>query len=89
MPDRRAPGMQFASLNDASAIPYINEAGRQGYLKYQGLRNPKAFVIAPDGGWGFASLGEDPLHQAMATCSRSHPDCRYYAVDNQVVWSGA
>lgn len=78
----------FAPFNDASAIPFINEAGRQGYQKYLAFRKPKAFVIAADGAWTAASLGEDPLNVAMESCKKGHKDCRFYAVDDDdVVWS--
>jgi dienelactone hydrolase len=41
----------FASLNDVAAVPYLNERGREGYKKFLTLQKPRAFVIAPDGGW--------------------------------------
>ncbi len=82
-----APGpTNFAAINDYSAIPYLNDAGRLGYQKYLTLRKPKAFVIAPDGTWTATSLGGDPLSVAMEACKKGHQGCRLYAVDNQVVW---
>lgn len=76
----------FASIEDFSAIPYLNDAGRQSYRKYLTFRKPKAFVIAPDGTWTASSLGEDPLSAAMEACEKGHQGCRLYAVDDQVVW---
>jgi dienelactone hydrolase len=76
----------FASFEDSSAVPYLNDAGRQGYQKYLTYRKPKAFVVAPDGAWSASSLGEDPLLAAMESCKKNHQDCRLYAVDDRVVW---
>jgi len=78
----------FASIKDSSAVPYLNDAGRQGYRKYLTLRKPKAFVIAPDGTWAASTLGEDPLLAAMESCKKAHQGCRFYAVDDHVVWPG-
>jgi dienelactone hydrolase len=77
---------KFASIQDISAVPYINAAGREAYARYLTLRKPKAFVIAPDGAWYFAALGEDPLLSAMETCKKAHANCRLYGVDDAVVW---
>jgi dienelactone hydrolase len=85
-PTPAPPAMNFASIEDASAIPYISAKGREGYAKYLTLRKPKAFVIAPDGAWDFAALGEDPLAYAMESCKKTHKDCQFYAVDDAVVW---
>jgi dienelactone hydrolase len=76
----------FASIKDATALPYQKENSRQGYEKYLTLRKPKAFAIAPDGAWSFSSLGEDPLVGAIALCSQAHQGCQLYAVDDSVVW---
>jgi dienelactone hydrolase len=78
----------FAALDDVSAIPFVNEDGRSGYLKYLAMRKPKAFAIAPGGAWSASSLGADPIAASMSACSKSHPGCRLYAVDDHVVWTG-
>ena len=77
----------YASIKDFASVPYIKDVGRQGYLKYLSLRKPKAFVIAPDGAWVLSSLGADPLSTAMAKCKKTHQDCKFYAVDDDVVWA--
>lgn len=78
---------QFARLSDASAVPYLNEAGRDGYRKFLTLRKPRAFVIAPDGGWDLSVLGGDPIDSALTACKKTHNSCRLYAVDGDVVWT--
>jgi dienelactone hydrolase len=86
-PTPAPPPTGYAPLEDVSAVPFVNEAGRQGYQKYLTLRKPKAFVISPDGAWSFSTLADDPLAAAVDACRESHRDCRYYAVDNEVVWT--
>jgi dienelactone hydrolase len=78
----------FAPIDDSSAIPYLNDGGRQGYQKYLALRKPKAFVVAPDGAWAAVALGDDPLSGAMGACGKAHQGCQLYAVDDEVVWRG-
>ncbi len=76
----------FASIKDATALPYQSERSLKGYQKYLTLRKPKAFVIAPDGAWFFSSLGDDPLANAIGACQKEHQGCQFYAVDDLVVW---
>jgi dienelactone hydrolase len=85
-PTPAPPSSGFASLGDVSAVPYLNDAGRQGYGKYLTLRKPKAFAVAPDGAWSAVSLGDDPLQTALEGCKKAHQGCQLYAVDDNVVW---
>ncbi|NML16057.1 dienelactone hydrolase family protein [Azohydromonas caseinilytica] len=87
-PTPAPPASGFAAHDDVAAIPFINQAGRQGYLKYLSMRRPKAFAIAPDGAWSAAALGPDPLAMALEACGKAHQGCRLYAVDHSVVWAG-
>jgi dienelactone hydrolase len=82
-----APG-KFAALSDVAAVPYLADKGRAGYRTFLTMRKPRAFAIAPDGGWDAASLGLDPLAFALDHCGKFHQGCRLYAVDADVVWSG-
>jgi dienelactone hydrolase len=82
-----SPGAtHFAPIEDMAAVPYLNAAGREAYGKYNTLRKPKAFVIAPDGAWSLSSLGDDPISSAMQSCEKMHVNCALYAVDDMVVW---
>lgn len=76
----------FAALADESAVPYLNAQGRAGYEKFLQMNRPRAFAVAPDGGWDAASMGADPVAYALAKCNASHQNCRLYAVDGDVVW---
>lgn len=77
----------FAALDAVTALPYLNEAGFQGYRKFLTIPKPRAFVIAPDGGWTYSARGFDPLAVALQTCQVKHQSCRLYAVDDVVVWA--
>jgi dienelactone hydrolase len=85
-PTPAPPPSHFAALDDVNAVPYIDEAGRAAYRKFLQMRRPRAFAVAPDGGWDAASAGADPLAFALHVCNRSHRSCRLYAVDSDVVW---
>jgi len=77
----------FAALDAATAIPYLNDAGFQGYRKFLTLPKPRAFVIAPDGTWAYSVRGFDPIAAALRSCGAKHHGCRLYAADDAVVWA--
>jgi dienelactone hydrolase len=76
----------FAELTDGNAVPYLNAQGRAGYEKFLLMHRPRAFVVAPDGGWSASSMGVDPVAFALKDCGDHHRNCRLYAVDGDVVW---
>ncbi|WP_158545070.1 alpha/beta hydrolase family protein [Dyella monticola] len=76
----------FANLSDENAVPYLTPSGRLGYEKFLAMVRPRAFAIAPDGGWAASARGLDPVAAAMADCSAKHQNCHLYAVDGDVVW---
>ncbi|AWN52701.1 hypothetical protein [Methylobacterium sp. 17Sr1-1] len=47
----------------------------------------RAFVLAPNGSWGSANAGTDPLPALLAECRANDPARRPYAVDGDVVWT--
>lgn len=77
----------FASIDDPSAVPFLKDHGREGYEKFLMMGRPRAFAVAPDGGWDAATLGPDPVAYALNACGRVHLSCRLYAVNGDVVWS--
>lgn len=85
----------FASIIDSTAIPYLNDQGRNAYTSWLLQPAPKAFAIAPSGRfsgtWGLKpkepDLPIDPLERALQMCQRSAKQpCTLYAVNNTVVW---
>lgn len=84
---RTPPATKFAAIDNVDAIPYLHAMGRKGYQFFLTLPKPRAFVIAPDGGWAYSSKGFDPLAKALQICGRNHQNSRPYAVDDNVVWT--
>ncbi len=80
------PATKYAQLEDAHAVPYLDDRGRQAYQRFLTLGKPRAFVIAPDGCWTFSSRDFDVLASALQSCRKNHQGCKVYAVDDQVVW---
>ena len=81
------PKTDFAPLDDVSKLPHVRETGRTGYQTYLTKSTPRAFAIAPNGAWGWADAGDDPLRRALDTCNRKgQSQCQLYSVDDLVVW---
>jgi dienelactone hydrolase len=84
------PPTDFAAVTDEARVPFVREAGRSGYARFLQQPWPRAFAIAPNGAWGWADGGDDPLQRAIDNCNRNGKgQCRLYAVDDFVVWSPA
>lgn len=86
----------FAPLDDADAVPYIKEKGREVYREFVTLPAPRAFAIAPNGTWGRDSyknlqpnFRRDVVGNALDFCNRrgGNGECRLYAIDDRVVWT--
>jgi hypothetical protein len=77
-------GEAAAPLPSPDDVPYLSERGRQAYRQFLKLHKPRAFALAPDGGYGMATGNGDPAPAALANCGREHKDCRLYVVDDRV-----
>jgi dienelactone hydrolase len=81
------PRTDYAAVNDVSAVPLLNEDARQTYRAFLDKEIPRAFAVAPDGTYGWASQGEDPIKRALESCNKQAEGlCKLYAVDDFVVW---
>lgn len=81
------PLTDFAALDDESKLPFVKDAGRAGYKNYLTKSLPRAFAIAPNGAWGWADGGDDPLKRSVDNCNKSGKgECKLYSADNVVVW---
>lgn len=81
------PATHFAPLEDETRLPYLRGPGREGYKAYLDKLVPRAFAIAPNGAWGWAEGGADPLKRALDFCNRKgNGGCKLYSVDDNVVW---
>ncbi len=68
-------------------MPYLKASGRDGYRNYVLKFTPRAFAVAPNGAWGWAEGGADPLKRALDFCNRrGNGGCKLYSVDETVVW---
>lgn len=82
------PRTDFAALDDDARLPHVKDAARTGYRNYLTRGMPRAFAIAPNGAWGWAEGGDDPLRRALDFCNRTGKgECRLYSVDDSVVWT--
>lgn len=84
------PRTDFAPAEDETRVPHVREGGRAGYKTFLLKAAPRAFAVAPNGSWGWAEGGDDPLRRALNNCNRTGKgECRLYTVDDHVVWKDA
>jgi dienelactone hydrolase len=81
------PKTDFAPVDDENKLPFVKETGRAGYKTYLTKQMPRSFAIAPNGAWGWAEGGDDPLKRSLVNCNRKgNAGCKLYSVDDFVVW---
>ena len=86
----------FAPLESVDAVPYLRPKGREAYAKFMTSEKPRAFAVAPNGAWGWSTVGNrygrrregfDAIDHALERCNqRADAQCHLYAVDERVVW---
>ncbi|NML33291.1 dienelactone hydrolase family protein [Paraburkholderia antibiotica] len=77
----------FAALDAVDSVPFLDEAGRNGYRNFLHQYPSRAFAVSDSGAWSWAEGGDDPMSVAVTNCQKQSADpCRLYAVDNSVVW---
>jgi hypothetical protein len=91
------PGNETTDVSPVAPLSLLGNAGKNAYHEYQSKPFPRAFVISSGGAGQYAvgttpqdaSLPSDPAARALALCNRRGlADCRLYAVDDRVVWTG-
>lgn len=83
----RPPRTDFASIQDVSAPPFLDDKRRELYRKFLAMPYPRAFAIAPTGNVGWAYEGADPSGSALSNCEKlAKVACSLYAIDDDVVW---
>jgi hypothetical protein len=94
VPAAPAP-VQSGQLEDANAVPYLTERGKEGYRTWLTRPLPRAFAMSAEGIWAPTwtrtpanpTMPVDPAERALVQCNaRSRAPCRLYAVDREVVW---
>lgn len=76
----------FAGLDEVGKVP-VSVANQANYQRFLGLPLPRAFAVSDRGGWG-SSTGDYAVGRALGNCQRFGANCKLYAVDNDVVWTG-
>jgi dienelactone hydrolase len=86
--DRERPkATGYAAIDSVEAVPFLDEAGRDGYRNFLQMYPGRAFAVSESGAWSWAEGGDDPMSVAVANCQKQSANpCRLYAVDNSVVW---
>ncbi|RQH09801.1 dienelactone hydrolase family protein [Paraburkholderia dinghuensis] len=89
VPAPAAPhGTDFAAIDSVSAVPYLDQAGRDGYRNFLKQYPSRAFAVSGSGAWSWAEGGDNPMAVAVANCQKHSSDaCHLYAVNGNVVWS--
>lgn len=87
-------GVHAAEVNDVDAVPFLNDAGREGYRDFLEEPEDRAFALSPSGAWSWASARkQQPLKnrkkKAIRRCENfSSSPCYLYAVNKEVVYDG-
>jgi dienelactone hydrolase len=67
----------YAAIDSVDAVPFLDEAGRNGYRKFLRQYPGRAFAISDSGAWSWAAGGDDPMSVAVANCQKQSSDpCR-------------
>ena len=77
---------------DVAAVPQLGAEGRADYARFLLQATPRAFALAPDGNWAWASAIGTPAEttaRALSLCADyAGQACALYAQDLDVVWPG-
>jgi dienelactone hydrolase len=77
----------FASIDAVNSVPFVDDAGRNGYRNFLHQYPSRAFAVSATGAWSWAEGGDDPMAVAVSNCQKQSSDpCRLYAVNDTVVW---
>ena len=76
----------YAALDDVTAVPYLNDAGRDLYRRFLAKTGRRALVVTPGGGVFAHFGGADPFDTTLLLCQETHRNCQPYAIDDDVVW---
>ncbi|WP_043202253.1 dienelactone hydrolase family protein [Paraburkholderia acidipaludis] len=81
-------GTGYAGIDSVGAVPFLDQAGRDGYRNFLKQYPTRAFAVSDSGAWSWAEGGDNPMAVAIANCEKHSSDaCHLYAVNSTVVWS--
>ncbi|MCW5635820.1 MAG: hypothetical protein KIT17_20960 [Rubrivivax sp.] len=82
----RPPATAFARIDELDKVPVSEDRRALLYRAFLASKAPRAFAIGPSGIAAWAS-GDWALGRALGGCQwRTGQACRFYAVDDDVVW---
>jgi hypothetical protein len=84
-PEYLPPLSHYAVIDDVAAVPILGAKAPGYYRQLLQLPLPGAIAIGPNSA-GWSSGGFDPALGALRHCNQHGPNCRLYAVNNEVVW---
>jgi dienelactone hydrolase len=88
LPPSNPPPSRFAAIEDVSAVPWLNDKGREAYRQFLTRHFPRIFALSVTGDFAVSNGGFDPLGRALVLCRNAGVTCAPYAIDGQVVWTG-
>jgi hypothetical protein len=79
----------FAAIDDIGKFPLTDENARQEYRRFLAAVLPRAIALSIDAkSWAWRAGVFDAMAQALARCAQvSSHACKFYAVDDDVVWT--
>jgi hypothetical protein len=87
-PDCDAAASGYAEINDVAKIPLGDKPAKgvaDAYRQFLLLSKPRAFVLTSDDRWGTVTDAA-ALDGLMRDCAAKAVRCRFYVVDDAVVW---
>ena len=79
------------ALPELSPPPQLGKRGSAAFADYLAAGPHKAFAVSPGGAFGFRSARRSTLKaqdEALAGCAKHSPDCKLYAIDNNLAVAG-
>ena len=60
----------FAAVDAVDSVPFVDEAGRNGYRNFLHQYPSRAFAVSDSGAWSWAEGGDNPMSVAIANCQK-------------------
>lgn len=92
---RRGGRAPFARIEDAAAVPYLDDKGRAAYSEFVARSGYKVFAIADNGKYVWDWITPSPsvklpdfAHDIVSRCQKlAQRPCKVYAVNGVVFWT--
>lgn len=83
---------RYRSMTERSSrfVPYLDEAGKAEYRKFDSASNPRYFALSASGAYGLSTGDDASVQAAIAACEArnggSAEQCRLYARNGLMEW---